>query len=90
VFVLALVLAFMANFTRWWVLGIAAVALGLTGCCRWTKLKSRHRAFMSWGMLAPIGLVGMAAPKDKSWQEVPALRQMEARDSSASAQKRPQ
>lgn len=45
---------------------ILAIALTMTGCYIWTKLKNRSWAFMLWGLLSPIGLLGISLLKDKS------------------------
>jgi hypothetical protein len=47
---------------------ILFVGIGLTlwGCYLWTSLKNRHWLFMLWGLLSPIGLLGIALLKDKS------------------------
>jgi hypothetical protein len=38
----------------------------LWGCYLWTSLKNRAWGFMFWGLLAPIGLLGIAVLGDKS------------------------
>ena len=47
---------------------ISVLGIGLTvwGCYLWTSLKNRHWLFMMWGLLSPIGLLGIAFLKDKS------------------------
>jgi hypothetical protein len=42
------------------------VGLTLWGCYLWTSLKNRHWLFMLWGLLSPIGLLGIALLEDKS------------------------
>lgn len=49
-----------------WLLYILAMALTLTGCYVWTRLKNRHPAFALWGLLTPIGLLGIALLKNKT------------------------
>lgn len=49
-----------------WFLYVLALAFSLTGCYIWTRLKNRHWAFTLWGLLTPIGLLGIALLKDKS------------------------
>ena len=49
-----------------WFLYILAVAFTMTGCYIWTKLKNRHWAFTFWGLLTPIGLLGISLLKNKS------------------------
>ena len=49
-----------------WFLFILAVAFTMTGCYIWTKLKKRHWAFMFWGILTPIGLLGISSLKNKN------------------------
>jgi hypothetical protein len=45
---------------------IAGVAMSVYGCYLWTKLKNRHPAFALWGILSPIGLLGISLLSDKS------------------------
>jgi hypothetical protein len=45
---------------------VASLFFTLTGCYIWTKLKSRHWAFMFWGILAPIGLLGISLLEDRT------------------------
>lgn len=47
---------------------IVGVAFSVLGCYRWAKIKSRHWAFMFWGILSPIGLLGVSLLKDKTIQ----------------------
>jgi len=42
------------------------MGLILWGCYLWTSLKNRHWLFILWGLLSPIGLIGIALLKDKS------------------------
>jgi len=46
-----------------------AVALTMTGCYIWTRLKNRHWGFMFWGLLTPIGLLGISFLKNKTVRE---------------------
>lgn len=52
------------------IIGIAlmvfAIGLLLGGCYLWTQLKNRHWAFMLWGLLSPIGLLGISLLGDKT------------------------
>lgn len=45
---------------------LVGLAMTLTGCYMWTKIKNRHWAFMFWGVLTPIGLLGISLLQDKS------------------------
>jgi len=54
----------------WTGLQIAGLVLVLIGCYRWTKEKDRHWAFMFWGLLAPIGLLGIALLRNKTWDRL--------------------
>lgn len=47
---------------------VSLLGMGLTlwGCYLWTSLKNRHWLFMMWGLLSPIGLLGIVFLKDKS------------------------
>lgn len=38
----------------------------LYGCYLWTRIKNRHWLFMLWGLLSPIGLLGISLLKDKA------------------------
>lgn len=48
--------------------GVLAIGLlvSLAGCYIWTRLKNRHWAFTFWGILTPIGLLGISLLKDRS------------------------
>jgi hypothetical protein len=52
--------------------GILVVGMGLVlwGCWLWTKLKGRHWAYMFWGLLTPLGLLGILFLKNKNQQEL--------------------
>jgi len=54
----------MTAITFW---AMIAVGLGLVlyGCFCWTRYKGRHWAFMFWGLISPIGLLGIALLKFK-------------------------
>jgi hypothetical protein len=54
------------NYVLYYSLFALAIAFLLSGCYIWTKLKNRHWAFMLWGLLAPIGLLGISLLKDKT------------------------
>ena len=60
----------MANNPIALIIGVAlmifAMVLLLGGCYFWTRLKNRHWAFMFWGLLSPIGLLGVSLLKDKT------------------------
>lgn len=45
---------------------MGGLVLIFVGCYVWTKLKGRHWAFMFWGLLAPIGLLGTSLLRDRS------------------------
>ena len=47
-------------------LGFLGICLTLVGCYLWTSMKNRHWLFVLWGLLSPIGLLGIALLKDKS------------------------
>lgn len=53
---------FGAYFAVW----TLAVLIILAGCYIWTRLKNRHPAFLLWGLLAPVGLLGISLLKDKT------------------------
>lgn len=48
-----------------WVALIIGTVIVLAGCYFWLKWKNRHWAFMFWGILAPIGLLGISLLKSK-------------------------
>jgi len=56
----------VAGVFLFYVSGLCGLALVLWGCYMWTRLKGRHWAFMFWGLLAPIGLLGISLLKDKT------------------------
>ncbi len=47
----------------YWVSGTIAI---LVGCYLWTRIKNRHWVFTLWGLLAPIGLLGISLLKAKN------------------------
>jgi hypothetical protein len=49
-----------------WILFCVGIILSLIGCYIWTKLKNRYWAFMFWGILTPIGLLGISLLENKS------------------------
>jgi hypothetical protein len=49
----------------WFLEGVGMGAI-LWGCYLWTSLKNRAWGFVFWGLLAPIGLLGIAVLSDKS------------------------
>jgi hypothetical protein len=52
-----------------WVMLAVGILFSLFGCYIWLKLKNRHWAFTFWGILTPIGLLGVSLLKDKSIQK---------------------
>ncbi len=48
-----------------------ALILDVVGCYNWAKAKARSPWFCLWGVLAPIGFLGVALLSDRSWDEVP-------------------
>jgi hypothetical protein len=65
-----MIVARIGNFLPNEILSIVVLLIGtiitVWGCYLWTQLKNRHWAFMFWGILAPIGLLGISLLKDKS------------------------
>lgn len=47
-------------------LSVLGIGLVLWGCYLWTSLKNRHWLFMLWGLLSPVGLLGIVLLKDKT------------------------
>jgi hypothetical protein len=55
------------------VMAVIGLILAVIGCIFWAKDKGRHWAFGLWGILAPIGFLGVSLLKerdteDSSWQ----------------------
>ena len=48
----------------------AALILDVVGCYNWAMAKARSPWFCLWGFLAPIGFLGLALLRDRSWDEV--------------------
>jgi thiol:disulfide interchange protein len=69
VLVLGVILAVVGRFLGAFGLLVSLVGLGLilVGCYRWTREKDRHWVFMFWGLLAPVGLLGIALLRNKTW-----------------------
>ena len=68
---LGAIVAFIGNrlifvFDYWLVIVLIGFAIVMIGCVLWTQRKHRHIAFALWGLLAPIGFLGIALLKDKS------------------------
>lgn len=63
---LSLIARFIPNFSISLIITIVAIAITLYGCYLWTQIKNRHWAFMFWGILTPIGLLGISLLEDKS------------------------
>jgi len=56
-------LAYVFDF--WLAIVFIGLAITMIGCVLWTQRKHRHIAFALWGLLAPIGFLGIALLKDK-------------------------
>lgn len=56
----------LVSWELYWFLYTLALAFTMTGCYIWTRLKNRSWAFILWGLLTPIGLLGISLLKDKS------------------------
>lgn len=52
----------------WLVIALIGLALTFAGCVLWAKRKNRHWAFGFWGLLAPIGFLGVSLLKDRAKQ----------------------
>lgn len=67
---LGLIIGYAGNFIFSWPVNLITALIGIVlsvyGCYLWTKLKNRHTAFALWGILSPIGLLGISLLKDKS------------------------
>ena len=44
---------------------LAGIALSTLGCCLWARHKGRHWAWGLWGILTPIGFLGVALLKNR-------------------------
>jgi len=53
-------------FDYWLAILMVGLAITIVGCALWAQRKCRHVAFALWGLLAPIGFLGIAFLKDKS------------------------
>jgi hypothetical protein len=49
---------------------VAALVLSLVGGYNWARGKARSPAFCLWGILAPIGYLGLALLRDRYWDRV--------------------
>ena len=49
-----------------WFIFPLAIAFTMTGCYIWTRLKNRSWVFSLWGLLSPIGLLGISLLRDKT------------------------
>ena len=56
----------IVNYGAYYFVWTIAVLMTLAGCYIWAKLKNRHWAFLFWGILSPIGLLGISLLHDKS------------------------
>ena len=68
------VLLFAGNrLAYYWDYWLAIFCIGLVvtvvGCVLWAQRKNRHWAFCFWGLLAPIGFLGISLLKDKNKDE---------------------
>jgi len=50
----------------WLAVWIIGIVLAVVGSVLWAQRKNRHWAFGLWGLLAPIGFLGISLLKDKS------------------------
>lgn len=50
----------------WLGLLIISLILSVYGCWLWRLRKNRHWAFCLWGLVAPVGFLGVSLLKDKS------------------------
>lgn len=55
-------------FDYWSAILIIGLVITIIGCVLWVQRKHRHVAFALWGLLAPIGFLGIALLKDKTNQ----------------------
>lgn len=56
---------FMGTDYYWLIWGIA-MAITMVGCVLWALRKNRHWAFAFWGLIAPIGFLGISLLRDKT------------------------
>jgi len=57
------------NETVRWIFYVFSIIFTMVGCYIWSRLKNRHWGFMFWGLLSPIGLLGISLLKDRSQQK---------------------
>lgn len=76
--------------TDYWVLGLfIGIAITMIGCMLWVQRKKRHLAFVLWGILAPIGFLGISLLKDKSLSSKNPLSHSDDRDVNAPDKAKP-
>jgi len=63
---LGVVVSYVGTFTEIWFLSIFGFVVALIGTFFWAVSKKRHWAFGFWGILAPIGFLGVALLKDRN------------------------
>jgi len=49
----------------WLMLLMIGMAVAIVGCVLWAQRKNRHWAFGFWGILAPVGFLGISLLKEK-------------------------
>jgi len=53
-------------FDYWIAIVLVGMAITMVGCVLWVQRKHRHIAFALWGLLAPIGFLGISLLKDRN------------------------
>ena len=56
------------GYANGYVATVVGIILALIGCYLWTRDKNRAWGFALWGLLVPIGYLGIMFLKDKSTQ----------------------
>jgi cyanate permease len=61
--------AMEGDYANGYIASVAGIAAALIGCYLWTREKNRAWEFALWGLLAPIGYLGIMFLKDKTTQQ---------------------
>jgi Mg2+/citrate symporter len=61
--------AIEGDYANGYIASVAGIAAALIGCYLWTREKNRAWEFALWGLLAPIGYLGIMFLKDKTTQQ---------------------
>lgn len=51
-------------------ISFVGIIIAVVGCVLWAQRKNRHWAFGLWGIIAPIGILGVSLLKDKQHKTI--------------------